>query len=126
MTIEEFTRDFEIGPLLLITFICTFALVMWTHNFKKKRLEDAKTKIYGLNTSSPISMEYDAVLLEKSVSQYTVHADWSISVNYCIFGLQNGQRVRLAIEKQSKYDLMTPGDKGILKYADNKFIDFNP
>jgi len=125
MTFDEFAREVDIGPFLFMVFIGTFILAIWLHRIRQKKLEEAKEKIYGYNTSNIPLTEHNVSLIEKTVSQYNVHADWFITVNYCIFQLTSGEKIRLAIESQEVYDLISIGDTGTLKYAGKKFIDFS-
>ena len=125
MTWDEFSGEIDIGMILIVGLIGGLILCIWNHNFKQKKLQQAKSTIYGHTESGPITKEYNVKIIEKSNYMHNVHADWSIQVNCCTFELSNGQRLRLAIEEQHQYDTMTQGDIGTLKYIRTKFIGFD-
>ena len=56
--------------------------------------------------------------IEKSKNQYID------DIKYVTFQFSNGERTEFAIKEGSKFGMLVEGDKGILNYKENQFIDF--
>lgn len=125
MTIDEFMKETEVLPLILITFVGTILLILWVSSFKKKQLLNAQREIYGYNETSSIVEAHGTKLLEKRIVQEQLKLpDLSLIVNWCVFELSNGQRMQLAIEDSTTFNLMIEGDVGTLKHRGRRFIAF--
>jgi hypothetical protein len=138
MTLEEFFEEVDLAPLILILAVSILVFRLLAGAMKKREVECDRKAIYGLEDSGWIISENEVKIVEKSVvpyrvgrqSQKTITNRYSgpaaveIPVNWCVFETKSGERIRLAIESNERFDLMVIGDVGTLDYVGRRFIQF--
>lgn len=122
--IERDIKNAEIDDLMPILLLILFAVIIGGiigFAILAKSKSNRDNRIYGDDSTGTVNIKEATVVskrTELSKNQYIS------DVNYVTFQFLDGERKEFAIKDGSKFGMLVPNDKGILKYRNNQFVDF--
>ncbi len=112
----------EIGPVMLSVFLLGLILIpiiiLVMHNNAKKN----QNNVLG---TSDIANYQKTCIKAKVVNKINKNVNnYNDPFNHIIFEKENGERLEFALRDENIYNNIIVGDKGLLTFAGNAFIDF--